>query len=171
MTYLSDNIVARNLNTYTIMAELTGFQTASAEAIAKANASFSISRGASPFQDGITFQVTETTWKHPLVDGKVDETRTAPVLVTTVGDLFLRALLRDKVDVDNKPVHQRGTFIDFVRQVVNTSTGKSDGEVLTAIVDGCKDRTIITTRVPYVAKSRDGRPYATSLVQLDFKVD
>lgn len=181
MTYLSDNIVARNLrgfasqtrflNTLYTMAELTGFQTASQSAIEKANASFSISRGASPFQDGVVFQITETTWKNPLVDGKVDEAHVSPVLVTTVGDLFLRSLLRDKVDVDNKPMHQRGTLIDFVRQTVNASAGKSDGEILSVILEGCKGRSIITTRVPYVAKSRDGRPYATSLVQLDFKVD
>lgn len=158
------------------MAELTGFVTATQDEIAKANASSSISRGNSPFQHGTVFTVSGFSYeKAETYDAQTKKTtvsdRVQPVLTTNLGSLFLNTLLRGKVDAEGKVLEPSGTFNAFARETIASMPGKSNGEILSAIVAGCQGKSLLVERVPYSAKSRDGRTYAASLVNIHFKVD
>lgn len=149
---------------------LTGFVKADDNKIEAANKSFTISMGQSPFQDRVTFKVTGFTYKQAENDGKVDAKASVnPVLITTVGDMFLSMALKMRVDAEGKILEPNGTFNHFIKDTIGRMAGKSNGEILTAIVDGCKDKEVVVSRQPYVAITKDGRKFAASLVILDFK--
>lgn len=149
---------------------LTGFVKADDKKIEAANKSFSISMGNSPFQDKKEFKVTGFTYKQVENDGKVDpDAFTNPVLETTIGDMFLSMTLKARVDAEGKIIEPDGTFNQFIKDTISKNTGKSNGEILTAIVDGCKDKEIVVSRKPYAAATKDGRKFAASLVILNFK--
>ncbi|MDY5324410.1 MAG: hypothetical protein SPG96_05775 [Succinivibrio sp.] len=149
---------------------LTGFVKADDNKIEAANKSFTISMGQSPFQDRVTFKVTGFTYKQAENDGKVDAKASVnPVLITTVGDMFLSMALKMRVDAEGKILEPNGTFNHFIKDIIGRMAGKSNGEILTAIVDGCKDKEVVVSRQPYVAITKDGRKFAASLVILDFK--
>lgn len=149
---------------------LTGFVKADDKKIEAANNSFSISMGNSPFQQGVTFKVTGFTYKQAQNDGKVDANAfTNPVLETTIGDMFLSMTLKARVNAEGKILEPNGTFNQFIKDTISKMGGKSNGEILTAIVDGCKDKEVVVSRQPYAAMTKDGRKFAASLVVLDFK--
>ena len=149
---------------------LTGFVKADEKKIETANKSFSISMGNSPFQDRVTFKVTDFTYKQAENDGKVDAIAfTNPVLTTTVGDMFLSMTLKARVDAEGRILEPNGSFNKFVKDTISRMAGKSNGEILKAIVDGCKDKEVVVSRQPYAAMTKDGRKYAASLVVLNFK--
>lgn len=149
---------------------LTGFVKADEKKIETANKSFSISMGNSPFQDRVTFKVTDFTYKQAENDGKVDANAfTNPVLTTTVGDMFLSMTLKARVDAEGRILEPNGSFNKFVKDTISRMAGKSNGEILKAIVDGCKDKEVVVSRQPYAAMTKDGRKYAASLVVLNFK--
>lgn len=149
---------------------LTGFVKADDNKIEAANKSFTISMGQSPFQDRVTFKVTGFTYKQAENDGKVGaEASVNPVLVTSVGDMFLSMALKMRVDAEGKILEPNGSFNKFIKDTISTNAGKSNGEILTAIVEGCKDKEVVVSRQPYVAMAKDGRKFASSLVILDFK--
>lgn len=148
---------------------LTGFVSASNDARENANKSNSIALGHSPFQHNVKFTVSGFDYKVAQEDGKVDpKARLNPVLTTSVGDLFLSTLTRSRVDADGNVLEPKGTFNDFVRKTISENSTKTNGEILTAIVNGCKDKQLIVERVPYVGLSKDGRRFATSLVKINF---
>ena len=149
---------------------LTGFVKADDKKIENANKSFSISMGHSPFQDRVTFKVTGFTYKQAQNDGKVDTNASVnPVLTTSVGDMFLSMALKARVNAEGAILEPNGTFNRFVKDTISKMAGKSNGEILIAIVDGCKDKEVVVSRQPYVAITKDGRKFASSLVILDFK--
>lgn len=149
---------------------LTGFVKADDNKIEAANKSFTISMGNSPFQDRVTFKVTDFTYKQAENDGKVDAKASVnPVLTTSIGDMFLSMALKMRVDAEGKILEPNGTFNKFIKDTISNNAGKSNGEILTAIVGGCKDKEIVVSRQPYVAVTKDGRKFASSLVILDFK--
>ena len=149
---------------------LTGFVKADDKKIETANKSFTISMGNSPFQDRVTFKVTGFTYKQAENDGKVDANASAnPVLTTSVGDMFLSTALKARVNAEGSVLEPNGTFNRFVKDTISKMAGKSNGEILTAIVDGCKDKEVVVSRQPYAAITKDGRKFAASLVILDFK--
>lgn len=148
---------------------LTGFVSASNDARNNANKSNSIALGHSPFQHNVRFTVSGFDYKVAQEDGKVDpKARLNPVLTTSVGDLFLATLTRSRVDADGHILEPNGTFNEFVRKTIAENSTKTNGEILTAIVEGCKDKQLIVERVPYVALSRDKRRFAASLVKVNF---
>lgn len=148
---------------------LTGFVSASNDARENANKSNSIALGHSPFQHNVRFTVTGFDYKVAQEDGKVDpKARLNPVLTTSVGDLFLTTLTRSRVDADGHVLEPNGTFNTFVRETIVKNSTKTNGEILTAIVEGCKDKQLIVERVPYVGLSKDGRRFATSLIKINF---
>lgn len=154
------------------MAELTGFQTASQSEIESANKLNTLARGTSPFQQGVALTVSGFSYEKAEIDGKVPaDAKPQPVLVTSVGSLFVKSLNRSGVKADGSIIEHKGTFNAFVRETIASNPTKNDGELLQLIVDGCKGKTLIVDRVPYSAKSKDGRTYATSLVDFHFKVD
>ena len=158
------------------MAELTGFRTASQSEIETANSSNDIARSTSPFQNGVVFTVNGFSYEKPEIDGKVaPDAKPQPVLLAKIGDkdvsLFVKPLNRSAVRADGSVLEHNGTFNKFVRETIASLSNKNNGEILQAIVDGCADRQIIVERVPYSAKSKDGRNYATSLVDLNFVVN
>ena len=149
---------------------LTGFVKADDNKIEVANKSFSISMGNSPFQNKVTFKVTGFTYKQAENDGKVDaDAMVNPVLTTTVGDMFLSMTLKAKVDSEGKILEPNGTFNQFIKDTISKNNGKSNGEILNAIVDGCKDKEVVVSRQPYSAISKDGRKYVAYMVVLNFK--
>lgn len=149
---------------------LTGFVKADDNKIEVANKSLSISMSNSPFQNKVTLKVTGFTYKQAENDGKVDaDAMVNPVLTTTVGDMFLSMTLKAKVDADGKILEPNGTFNQFIKDTISKNNGKSNGEILNAIVDGCKDKEIVVSRQPYSTISKDGRKYVAYMVVLNFK--
>ena len=149
---------------------LTGFVKADDNKIEVANKSFSISMSNSPFQNKVTFKVTSFTYKQAENDGKVDaDAMVNPVLTTTVGDMFLSMILKAKVDADGKILEPNGTFNQFIKDTISKNNGKSNGEILNAIVDGCKDKEVVVSRQPYSAISKDRQKYVAYMVVLNFK--
>lgn len=154
------------------MAELTGFQTASQSEIENANKLNTLSRGTSPFQQGVAFTVSGFSYEKAEIDGKVPaDAKLQPVLVTSIGSLFVKPLNRGAVRFDGTVLEHKGTFNAFVRETIVNNPTLSNGQLLQRIVDGCKDKTLIVERIPYSTKFQDGRIYATSLVDIHFKVD
>lgn len=149
---------------------LTGFVKADDKKIEAANKSFTISMGNSPFKQNAIFKVTGFTYKQVENDGKVDANAFAnPVLTTTIGDMFLSMALKARVNAEGSVLEPNGTFNSFIKDTISANTGKSNGEILKAIVDGCKDKEVKVSRQPYAAITKDGRKFAASLVILDFK--
>ena len=149
---------------------LTGFVKADDKKIETANKSFSISMGQSPFQDRVAFKVTGFTYKQAEDDGKVDANASVnPVLTTSVGDMFLSMALKARVNAEGAILEPSGTFNRFIKDTISKMAGKSNGEILAAIVDGSKDKEVVVSRQPYVAITKDGRKFASSLVILNFK--
>lgn len=160
---------AKNLNT---MAELTGFRTASQSEIENASKLNTLSRGTSPFQQGVALTISGYSYEKAEIDGKVAaDAKPQPVLKTSVGSLFVKSLSRNGVKADGSIIEHKGTFNAFVRDIIASNPDKNDGQLLQLIVDGCQGKTILVDRIPYSAKSKDGRVYATSLVDFNFKVD
>lgn len=154
------------------MAELTGFQTASQPEIENANKLNTLSRGISPFQQGVAFTVSGFSYEKAEIDGKVPaDAKPQPVLVTSIGSLFVKPLNRGAVRSDGTVLEHKGTFNAFVRETIANNPTLNDGQLLQRIVDGCKDKMLLVERIPYSAKSKDRRTYATSLVDIHFKVD
>lgn len=148
---------------------LTGFRPVDDVTKQKADQSTSISLGNSPFQHNVKFKVTDYGYRKAENDGKVDkDAYTNPVLTTTVGDLFLSMLIKARVKANGDIISPNGTFNVFVKDTITANSGKSNGEILKAIVDGCKGKELIVERVPYSAKSKDGREYAASAVNINF---
>lgn len=149
------------------MAKLTGFVTATENETKTANDSTSIKQGNSPFQHNVLFTVSKFSYEKAEVDGKVDkDAYLNPVLVTSVGSLFLSTVLRSRVAFDGSVLTPDGTFNKFCREQI--SKYNTNGEILQAIVDGCKDKKIIVTRTPFAAISKDGRRIPGFLVELNF---
>ena len=149
------------------MSKLTGFKTASENEVSIANASTSIKRGNSPFQHNVQFTVSKFSYEKAEVDGKVDkDAYLNPVLVTSVGSLFLSTVLRSRVKDDGSILTPDGTFNKFCREQI--SKHSTNGEILQAIVDGCKDKKIVVTRTPFATISKDGRRIPSFLVELNF---
>ena len=144
---------------------LTGFVKADDNKIEAANKSFTISMGGSPFQPGATFVVTGFTYKQAEIDGKVGaDAPTSPVFITSIGDMFLSMVIKAKVSAEGSILEPNGTFNHYVKDTISRMSGKSNGEILKAIVDGCKDKKVAVSRQPYVAISKDGRRFASSFV-------
>lgn len=149
------------------MARLTGFQTAEANEVQTANTSTSIKRGNSPFQHNVQFTVSGFSYEKAEMDGKVSkDAYLNPVLTTSVGSLFLSTVLRSRVKADGTVVTPDGTFNKFCREQI--AKHNTNGEILQAIVDGCKDKKVVVNRVPYASLTKDGRTVASFLVELNF---
>lgn len=153
------------------MAELTGFRTATSEEIQSANQENTLARSTSPFQQDVVFTVTGFSYEKPEIDGKVaTDAKPQPVLTTSIGSLFVKPLNRNAVKADGTVLEHAGTFNKFVRDTISANATKNNGEILQLIVDGCKDKPLIVERIPYSARAKDGRDYATSMVDIHFKV-
>lgn len=153
---------------------LTGFQSVSATEKESANKSNSLSQGTSPFVQNATFTVTGFDYRKPEIDGKVPANALPqPVFVCRMGendvDLFVKPLTRGVACADGTVLDHKGGLNLWVRDQLVALRGKNDGEILQALVDGLKDKTLIVDRVPYTAQSKDGRTYAASLVDIHFK--
>lgn len=149
------------------MARLTGFQTADANEVQTANASTSIKRGNSPFQHNVEFTISDFSYEKAEMDGKVSkDAYLNPVLTTSVGSLFLSTVLRSRVKSDGTVITPDGTFNKFCREQITAHN--TNGEILQAIVDGCKDKKVVVNRVPYSSLTKDGRIVAGFLVELNF---
>lgn len=140
------------------------------EKINKENQSTSISDSNSPFQNLVTFQITGFTYKQAEIDGKVaDNARMSPVLTTTIGDMFLSMCTKWRVTSDGECLEPKGSFNIFVKDTIQRMSGKTNGEILQAIVDGAKDKTIIVSRTPYSAMGANKRIYTAFDISLSFK--
>lgn len=149
------------------MSKLTGFQTATENETNAANASTSIKQGNSPFQHNVQFTISGFSYEKVEIDGKVDkDAYLNPVLVTSVGNLFLSTILRSRIKDDGSVLTPDGTFNKFCREQI--SKHNTNGEILKAIVDGCKDKKIIVSRIPFAAISKDGRRIPGFLMELNF---
>ena len=149
------------------MSRLTGFKTAEETEIKTANESTSIKQGNSPFQHNVVFTVSGFSYEKAEIDGKVaQDAYLNPVLTTCVGSLFLSTILRSRVDFDGNVLTPDGTFNKFCREQI--ATHKTNGEILQAIVDGCKSKNINTIRTSYSAMSMDGRRISSFFCEFDF---
>ena len=146
---------------------LTGFEEVNQIDVEIADASTSIKDSNSPFQQNVQFTISGHTYVKVKNDGIVDkDARSVPVFKTSVGNLFLSTIIRSQVKSDGSVITPNGTFNEFVkRQIAEKSTNK---EIMSAVVQGCQGKRIRVTRVPYAGLTRDNRPIAKFLVELNF---
>lgn len=146
---------------------LTGFEEVNQIDVETADASTSIKDSNSPFQHNVQFTISGYTYVKVKNDGVVDkDARSLPVFKTSVGNLFLSTIIRSQVKSDGSVATPNGTFNEFVkRQIAEKSTNK---EIMSSVVQACQGKQIRVTRVPYAGLTRDNRPIAKFLVQLDF---
>lgn len=144
---------------------LTGFK--EVENVADRDKKTTISER-SRFLNGVKFTITGHTYKHPEIDGKVRTDISSPVLISSIGDVFLSMLTRKHVSVSGEILSPDGTFNKKVEEILTTNLAKSDGEILTAIEKSCKGKTLIVRRKAFVGKTSDGRDFPASMVNIDF---
>lgn len=125
--------------------------------------SHSIENGNSPFVNGLQFTVTEMSCKTNGKEG--EERREYPTFKTNVGDLFLSSCIQTKVTFDHQVVSPNGTFNQLCRDCI--ARGGANEDIMNNIIKGLNGKKVQVTRVPYVAISRDRRPYPAYLMQLD----
>lgn len=148
------------------MARLTGFVGPDPDEKNTADSSTTIKRGNSPFQHNVQFTITDHSYRKAEMDGKVaKDAYLNPVLVTSIGDLFLSTVLRSRVKSDGTVITPDGTFNKFCREQI--AAHNTNGEILQAIVDDCKDKKVVVNRVPYTSLTKDGRTVASFLVELN----
>jgi hypothetical protein len=139
------------------MGQLTGFTSLKGKERTNAERAHTIGQGQSPFQQDVTFSVTDYDFQVANIDGKPKEDgNKCPVLVTSVGSLFLSLLTKKKVTADGTILEPDGTFNRLVRELIIANRTKTNGEILKAIVDACKDKTVSVLRTPYVRKTSFG---------------
>lgn len=129
-----------------------------------ADKSNSIYNGNSPFVDGLQFTISGHDYVFPIVNGK-QGTNKCPVLSTSVGNLFLSTLTRNKVDFDGKVLTPNGTFNQLVRNAIRE--GGDNGTILKRIEDAVKDKQLLVRRTPYVLRTKDGRQAPSALIEID----
>lgn len=154
------------------MGRLTGFSELNGNALESAKNGFNISLGNSPFQDNVVFTVNGFTFTVPMEDGKEKkDARTLPVLVTSVGNLYLSLLLKRKVTSDGRILTPDGTLNQVVREIIGRLANKTDGEILQSIVDDprIKGHNIKVKRTSFIMKSRLGSELPSDLIEFDIQ--
>lgn len=122
----------------------------------------------SPFLDGVVLTISDFGFRVAEIDGKVaKDARVLPVLVTSVGDLFISMLIRSKVDKDGNILETSGDLNELVKSKIAELRGKTDGEILSAIVGECKGKKFVVKRQNFAALTKDGRQYPTSLININ----
>ena len=121
-------------------------------------------KGQSPWAEGVTFTVSGYAYR--ALDGKENE-QALPVLETSLGDLFVSTLGKPKVDAEGTRIVPNGTFNrDWLAL---DKVGKTNKEVLTALVGLTKDKTLVAHRRDYVAADTKGRRFPASFVEFDYQ--
>ena len=119
--------------------------------------------GVSPWQDQVRFRVTGSTFKAR--EGHETED-SFPALTTTIGDLFLSALLRPRVDEKGKKLVPNGSLNRKLVEIARVGP-KTRKEVLDALVDACEGHDILVRRLDYVGARGDGSRYPASYLEFD----
>ena len=150
--------------------KLKGFASASTTDAAIASKESSLARANSPFQHGVVFNITGYDFVKPIYnDTKATaEASFIPVLTTTVGNLFIKMLSRKGVNKDGEIVTHDGAFNAEIAEILSANADKNDGETLTLIVNKYKNKKLVVNRKDYVAINKNGQPYPTSLVDINF---
>lgn len=154
------------------MSKLTGFSELNGTALETAKCGFSITLGNSPFQDDVLFTIIGFTFTVPMEDGKVkQDARALPVLITSIGNLYLSLLLKRKITADGKVITPDGSLNRLVREIVGKANGKTDGEILQTIVydPRIKGHNVKVKRTPFVGKSRLGSEFPSDLIEFDIQ--
>lgn len=150
--------------------KLKNFSEVSEEVANRAKTEFTLTRTQSPFQHGVTFQVTGFAFRKPVYDDiKASENATPiPVLTTTVGDLFIKMLFRKGIDAEGNIIDHDGSFNKEVSDILATNSTKNDGEILSLIVENCKDKKLVVSRKNFVGINTLNQRYATSIVDINY---
>lgn len=150
--------------------KLKGFASASQTDAQTASNESTLARSQSPFQHGVTFKITGYDFVKPVYnDTKASaEASFIPVLTTTIGNLFIKMLLRKGVDKDGNIVNHDGAFNQKIAEILSANTDKNDGEILQLILKDYKNQKLAVSRKDFVAVGKDGRSYPTSLVDINF---
>lgn len=154
------------------MGRLTGFSELNGNALEIAKGGFNISLGSSPFQDNVEFVINDFTFTVPMEDGKEKkDARALPVLITSIGNLYLSLLLKRKVTSDGRILTPNGTLNQVVREVIGKSNSLSDGEILQSIVGDprIKGHNIKVKRTSFIMKSRLGSEFPSDLIEFDIQ--
>lgn len=152
---------------------LTGFQSVKDKSV-RGNL-LTISNGTSPFVHGSEIQIVDYDFVNPIIDGEVDTEHSSPVFLvkmagkTETVNYFLSMINRPKLDFDLKEILPNGDIDVQIRDIIRDNMGKSDSEILSAIVTKLKDAKIILKRKAYAGRSKDGRAYPTSLIEMHSK--
>lgn len=161
------------------MAKLTGFKTVDASRKEKADKSFSITNGSSPFKNGVEFTVKSHDYKNAEFDGKVaEDAKDLPGFVISLNGKEKFIFLKTVLDEDNTAYDEDGKMFSLsaegevnilARKIRDEKEGKSNGELLKAIVKELKNKPIVVTRVAYMGLSFKGNKQPKSLMELNFK--
>lgn len=119
-------------------------------------------RGTSPFQDNVEFNITGFTYKVAVVDGKQSD-HVLPILTTTVGDAFVSMFTKLHPATDGTPRKAEGTAVELLLNTIAANSGKTNDEVLSAVVAAFKDKKVRVTRRSYNGLTREGKTMAASV--------
>lgn len=118
--------------------------------------------GVSQWQHGATFTITGSAYRSR--EGKEGEDA-FPVLETSVGDLFVSTLLRDRINDKGERLTPNGTLNQKVREIASPT--KTNKEVLDGILAATNGKTIVVRRKDYVGMRGDGSRYPASYLEFD----
>lgn len=129
-----------------------------------ANADEAQWKDSSPWQEGVTFTVSGYAYR--ALVGK-ENGQALPALETSLGYLFVSTLSKPKVDAESKLIVPNGAFNrDWLSIDKKDKTNK---QVLTALVDLTKGKTLVCHRRDYVAADAKGRRFPASFVEFDYQ--
>lgn len=143
------------------------FENASAVQVTNFNADNSLGATTSPFIDGVKFTISDTAVRVANTKRKDGSAVMSPVLVTSIGDLFISMLVRSRVTADGDIVTPSGTLNVAVRDIIAANHGKTNGEILAAILAAVRGKTYIVKSDSYVGLTADGRKYPARLININ----
>lgn len=153
----------------------TGFIPATDQiAINDANNAITLGR-LNPYVEGTKFRVTGFTYVQSTEDGEVrkDPKTNKPILVpalnTTVGEpIRISELIRSVSTTSGDVIERTGTANKAILETIIANHGKSNGELLQAVVNMLGNREIVCHTKPYTSKNRNGETFTGTFRNFDF---
>lgn len=125
--------------------------------------------GTSPFIDGANITITGYELVNVAIDGTIPENSPFRLVFrSTVGDIALTMLFKNKVDANGNIVKPQGSFNEFVAGLIKANPAITLKELAEKVVT--THPRIVVKRGEYPAKTKDGRDYVAATVGFDIVV-
>ena len=125
--------------------------------------------GTSPFIDGAQITITGYELVNVAIDGTIPENSPFRLVFrSTVGDIALTMLFKNKVDANGNIVKPTGSFNEFVAGLIKANPAITLKELADKVLT--THPRIVVKRDEYPAKTKDGRDYVAATVGFDIVV-